>query len=592
MAGAVVGRVSVDLILKSASFKREMSKVAKKVRRFNRSADLMKKVLAGIGIGLAARAFVRFARAQAQAVDSMAKFADQIGITTENLAGLRHAAELTGVGARTLDMGLQRMTRRIAEAAQGTGEAREAIKELGLDAKALAAAGPGVAFSRIAEAMKGVQTQSDKVRLAFKLFDSEGVALVNTLNLGSKGLAKMQRSAEELGLAISRTDAAEIEKMNDAMTELNAAWEGFARTTLVVIAPAMKSILETIRDATLHVKSLFVAEKERAAPTPAAEFMRKIGRQREAADAAARRRAQASTGAAFGLRDPAAEAAQALELQRTLAFNKTVFEAQFRRFRVMAEREASAGVAGQEAPSALPGPATVAPAVQKRFETIQKGLLSEREALQAHFAIQKQTVMDWWGEDQSRAMEAFAAKTALEDQLQMKITEIDQRESEKRLAIAKAEADQRLRIRMGFVTNILGTIQNLASIDAQASRESFERHKRASIAMAVGNTAVAATMAWRSLPPWAAPAGAAFAIAAGAAQIASIRSTSFGGGGGAVATPAGAAAVGADGGGGGNVPDVFVSIQGDSSGGEPIRDLMDRLNQEFKDGYRIFVDEG
>ncbi|KKN42314.1 hypothetical protein LCGC14_0714680, partial [marine sediment metagenome] len=56
-------------------------------------------------------------------VDSLAKTSRKLNITTEALASFRLAGKLAGIEARTLDMAIQRMTRRISEAAMGTGEA-------------------------------------------------------------------------------------------------------------------------------------------------------------------------------------------------------------------------------------------------------------------------------------------------------------------------------------------------------------------------------------------------------------------------------------------------------------------------------------
>ena len=50
--------------------------------------------------------------------------------------------------------------------------------------------------------MEAVDTQSDRVRLAFKLFDSEGVSLVNTLALGEEGLRNAAAEAEAFGRSV------------------------------------------------------------------------------------------------------------------------------------------------------------------------------------------------------------------------------------------------------------------------------------------------------------------------------------------------------------------------------------------------------
>lgn len=180
----------------------------------------------------------------AQAGDQLAKTADKLGITTEALGGLQYAGELTGVSTQTMNMALQRMTRRLAEAAQGTGEAKGAIKELGLDSQKLAAMRPDEAFKVLSESMKGVESQSDRVRLAMKLFDSEGVALVNTMALGADGLDRMRAEADALGITLSRVDAAKMEAANDAMFRAGQVGTAFGNRIATELAPIVNGLAD------------------------------------------------------------------------------------------------------------------------------------------------------------------------------------------------------------------------------------------------------------------------------------------------------------------------------------------------------------
>ena len=66
------------------------------------------------------------------AADAIGKTADKIGVGVEALQELRFAAKASGVEQQALDMALQRFTRRAAEAAQGTGEAKHALAQLGI----------------------------------------------------------------------------------------------------------------------------------------------------------------------------------------------------------------------------------------------------------------------------------------------------------------------------------------------------------------------------------------------------------------------------------------------------------------------------
>lgn len=190
-------------------------------------------------------------RSTAQQIDQLAKTSEKLGIATEQLAGLRFAAEQTGIAQNTLDMALQRMTRRVAEAAQGTGEAVKAIDELGLSAVDLAQKTPDEALRDIADAMQSVENESDRLRLAFKLFDSEGAGLVNTLAGGSAALDDFQSQAEALGIAISSVDAAQVEAANDAINRAQKAIQGVAQQVTVELAPIIEALADEFTQAAI-----------------------------------------------------------------------------------------------------------------------------------------------------------------------------------------------------------------------------------------------------------------------------------------------------------------------------------------------------
>lgn len=182
------------------------------------------------------------------ATDALAKTATRIGTTTEALSRLHFAADISGVSTETLNMAMQRFTRRTAEAARGTGEAKDAIRELGLNANDLLRLDLDEQMIKLADAFADVQTDADKVRLAMKLFDSEGVALVQTLGAGAAGLREMFSEAEALG-AVMSTDAAKgVEDAQDALTRLRTVMGGLKDQVVAALAPALESIVTSLTD--------------------------------------------------------------------------------------------------------------------------------------------------------------------------------------------------------------------------------------------------------------------------------------------------------------------------------------------------------
>ena len=196
----------------------------------------MRTALVGVA-GVAG--FGLLVKSSLSATDSLAKTASKIGTTTEALSALRYAADITGIATTTMDMALQRFTRRTAEAAKGTGEAKGAIRELGINAKELNRMPLDQRMLALADAFSGVKSESDRLRLAFKLFDSEGAALVNTLSLGREGLAELLGEAKALGAVMSSDAARGVEKTADEITKLKAIAQGMRDQFVAALAPAI-----------------------------------------------------------------------------------------------------------------------------------------------------------------------------------------------------------------------------------------------------------------------------------------------------------------------------------------------------------------
>lgn len=181
-------------------------------------------------------------RQQASVIDQSAKFADRIGVTTEALSELQYMAELNGID--NLETALQRMTRSVAEAAMGTGEAVDVLDELGLSVQALQGLSPDQQLALIADAMQDVSEQSDRVRIAFRLFGAQGVSMVNMLRLGSEGMGELAQEARNLGYSLDRQAAAAIEDANDNLARLSAIATGLQRELAVGLAGAINTVAD------------------------------------------------------------------------------------------------------------------------------------------------------------------------------------------------------------------------------------------------------------------------------------------------------------------------------------------------------------
>ena len=237
---------NVNIVIKA------VDKTKKTFRAVTMGLNMVKKAVFSLKSGLLALGGIAgmgyLVKQSMNTIDVLGKTASKIGIATDELGALRYAAEQTGVASNTLDMALQRMVRRVSEAAMGTGEAVKALKEMNIDAAKLNDLSPDEQFRAIAEAMAGVENQSDKVRLAMRLFDSEGVALVNTLDGGKTALDAFEKRARELGMTLSDDLVDGVEEANDAIATFQGFLGGMFKTTVAELAPLIKGITQNMME--------------------------------------------------------------------------------------------------------------------------------------------------------------------------------------------------------------------------------------------------------------------------------------------------------------------------------------------------------
>ena len=182
------------------------------------------------------------------ATDALSKTATRIGTTTESLSRLQYAAKISGVETQTLNMAMQRFGRRASEAAVGTGEAKGALKELRLNASDLIKLPLDEQMIKLAQAFEENIDPIDRTRIAMKLFDSEGVALLQMTELGAAGMRELFKEAETLGTVMSTDAAKGVADANDAMTRLFTIFKGVTAQMTAALAPALKGIVTHLTD--------------------------------------------------------------------------------------------------------------------------------------------------------------------------------------------------------------------------------------------------------------------------------------------------------------------------------------------------------
>lgn len=251
MAGSTtLAKYVVLLEAQSARYEKAIERAERKTRKFDRavktSVKRIKLSFAALGAGISVRAITQAAGRSLEYADSLAKLNDRLGVSVEALSELQFAAERSGVNFRTLTLGMQRLQRRVSEAAGGFGEARAAIAELGLDAKKLEQLELDQQFEVVADRLAQVSTSADRTRLAFKLFDSEGVALTQIMKDGASGIRELRKEAQDLGRTLSKDQAQRAVEAKDAITNLNTSFAVLTDSLVTKAAPAITLVANAL----------------------------------------------------------------------------------------------------------------------------------------------------------------------------------------------------------------------------------------------------------------------------------------------------------------------------------------------------------
>jgi hypothetical protein len=190
------------------------------------------------------------------AADAIGRTSDKLGISNSALQEFQYAAVQSGVKIETLNMGLQRFGRRSAEAAGGSGEAQAALKQLDIqltDTNGSLRSTEDL-FVDSMKALAGIENPLERVRLGFKLFDSEGVALVNMAG----NLGELRDEAQSLGLVLDDEVIARSSETKDTLAALSQVTKAQLLPALVDLGGgALIVVAEQLAEASLWANRMY-----------------------------------------------------------------------------------------------------------------------------------------------------------------------------------------------------------------------------------------------------------------------------------------------------------------------------------------------
>ncbi len=215
---------------------REMEGANARLAAFARRARVA-MAAAAAAIAAAATAMIR---SGLQVIDSQAKLAASLGTTVESIQVLERAGDLAGVSMGQVEQAAMQLTRRLSQAAAGTGPAVDALTRLRLSAAELQALPLDQRIALIQDRLAEFVPEAERAAVASQLF-GDRAALVFT-RIDTATLRQATQDVRDFGVVVSDQDAAQIERTNDAISRLGLIWRGLSNQLAVAAAPALEAV--------------------------------------------------------------------------------------------------------------------------------------------------------------------------------------------------------------------------------------------------------------------------------------------------------------------------------------------------------------
>lgn len=176
--------------------------------------------------------------------DDLAKTARQIGSNVDELYALQNAAEYSGASAQGLDKGLKVLSKNALLAEQGSKQAADAFKMLGVDVKdSSGQLKPATQLAKESGLALGAMADKTKaVALAQQIFGRSGAELLPMFQNGEKGLNDLLKMTTKYGTSLEEF-AGLSEQARDSMKDFEVGSTFLKAKLSAMLLPAFNGLM-------------------------------------------------------------------------------------------------------------------------------------------------------------------------------------------------------------------------------------------------------------------------------------------------------------------------------------------------------------
>jgi len=188
------------------------------------------------------------------------------GASVRGLSRLEYAFKRAGYDAEDLSSAIAEVSIKLGDARDGVDSAVVAFQRLGLDWNALQELSPDEAFTKVAEALRGVENAAERVHIADTIFGGDDARKVLAL---TDDLERLTDEADRLGHTLDDSAVGAAQRFGDAVSAIGARVEGLANqlaaAAINIATPFVESFARVIGAVPAEVDLILQATLQQAA---------------------------------------------------------------------------------------------------------------------------------------------------------------------------------------------------------------------------------------------------------------------------------------------------------------------------------------
>lgn len=225
--------------------------VDKTAKNLVKATGIMTAAVGGVSASL-----LIMSKTTADSGDEFHKMSARLGISSQALSEMKHAAELSGASINDIELGIKKMSKTALDADRGLISAKRSFDELGISVKDSNGnlKNSEQLFTEVSEGLKNVKNETERTALAQELLGRSGLTLLPLIKSGAEGLNEMREEARNLGITFSDFEANQSAAFIDASLRIQSSAIGMKNTLSKDLIPFLTVGMDTIADSFMELK--------------------------------------------------------------------------------------------------------------------------------------------------------------------------------------------------------------------------------------------------------------------------------------------------------------------------------------------------